>query len=391
MNGKERMIVALTGGTPDQVPVGFFYNCDYKAECAGITPQEYVFGTNEDRFHAMAATYERHREDWIHADPGIGHEWLSKHRLIWDGCTAFVEEVATGQRDAICLDLTLASAEGKSHGPGLDYGYSYVRLNRPLESIRSNEDLGWAEVRTAEELIREGFFDPIRGLVQAYGDEVFITLPMGNLFFNSVYLFGLEEGLIATLTNPKLINALVELNTAQEIEVVKAAALVGLDGIWIAEMLVSADIVPPRVYKEMVAPMHRQIVSEAHRSGLKALAYLTGDCLPLLSTARSVGYDGVVVESQDKHADRIDVADLREGLGADVCVFGNLDPVDHLIGGDETTLRQEIRREINVAGQHGAFVMHSNIVSLPIRAERIEAVISFTREYGKYPLDLEEV
>jgi len=387
MSGKERMRQALSGGMPDRVPVGFFYNCDYKAERAGIPPEAYIYGTNEDRFKAMAATYQRHREDWIHADPGISHEWLSKHRLVWDGGTAFVEEVATGKRDPIHSDLTLASAKGKSFAPGLDYGYSYVKLNCPLESVKNSEDLKYAEIRSAEELIREGFFDPPQRLVQAFGNKAFITLPMGNIFFNSLYFFGLERGLTATLTNPKFFKTLMELNAAQELEVVKAAALTGLDGIWIAEMLVSADIVSPQLYKEMVAPIHRQLVSEAHRRGLKALVYFTGDCFPLLSVAKSVKYDGVVIESQDKHGNKNDVADVRRRLGSEVCVFGNLDPVDHMIIGDEKTLRQEVRRQIFVAGRHGAFVMHSNIISLPISPERIDAVIKFTREYGQYPLD----
>src|SRR3972149_2895812 len=98
MNGKTRMRMALSGHAPDRVPVGFFYNCDYKARCAGSTPQAYIFGTNEDRYQAMAATYLRHKEDWIHADPGINMDWQHQHRLVREADEAFVGELASGGR-----------------------------------------------------------------------------------------------------------------------------------------------------------------------------------------------------------------------------------------------------------------------------------------------------
>ena len=386
MNEKERMKKALSGNTPDQVPIGFFYNCDYKAKCAGISPQAYIFGTNEDRYRAMAATYQRHREDWIHADPGISFEWESKHKIVWDNNLAYVETTDSRQRDLIRMDLTLESARERSHGPGLDYGYSFIKLDKPLEKIRNEKDLESAEIRSAEELINGGFLDPPLRLVESFGDRLFITLPMGNIFFNSVYFFGLEEGLLSTLMKPTFFKALLELNTAQELEVVKAAGQIGLDGIWLAEMLISADIVSPRVYKEMIAPLHRQIVQEASRRGLKTIAYLTGDCLPLLNDARNVGYDGVIVENQDKRGGQIDIAEVRARIGPEICVFGNLDPVELLTSGDDQAVRQEVKRQIHAAGQDGAFVMHSNIISLPVTMERIDQVIKFTREYGQYPL-----
>ncbi|MGD0610824.1 MAG: uroporphyrinogen decarboxylase family protein [Anaerolineales bacterium] len=386
MNGKERMRIALSGGTPDRVPVGFFYNCDYKAKCAGITSQDYIFGTNEDRFNAMASTFQLHREDWIHSDSGINHDWEKKHKIVWDENKAFVENLSTGQRDDIRLDLTLTSAQERSNGPGLDYGYSYIKLNRPLDSIKESVDLRDAQIRSANELIEQGFLDPPRRLVQLYGRDTFITLPMSNLFFNSLVFFGLEEGLIATLTKPKLFTSLLEMNARQEFEVVRAASMVGLDGIWLAEMLISADIIPPKIYVDTIAPLHRQIVTEAHRLGLKAIAYLTGNCLPLLSTARAVSYDGVVVESQDKSGNRINVEDVRKSLGPDICVFGNLDPIDLLIYGSDEALRQEVRRQVMVAGKNGSFVTSSNIISLPVKPEQINRIIELNLEYGQYPL-----
>jgi len=388
MNSKERMLVALSGGIPDQVPLGFFYNCDYMSERAGITPQAYIFGTNEDRFQAMSSTYERHRGvDWIHADPGIRHDWENEHELVWDEGNPYVVSRRNGERDAIQLDLRLASSGERSHGPDLDFGYSYIKLGRPAEEIHSNKDLEGAHVRTAQELVDEGFLDPPRQLVERYGQHTFITLPMSNIFFNSVYFFGLEEGLIATITNAALFDALLELNTEQELEVIKAAAKVGLDGVWLAEMLISADVISPRLFEQKLAPLHRKLVQEAHRLGLKVLTYLTGDCLQLLQIAREVGYDGVVVESQDQHGNKIDVAEIRQRLGPEICVFGNLDPVDHLIRGDETTIFEEVRRQIYAAGKEGAFVMHANIVSLPIQPKRIDLVIQATREIGQYPLN----
>ncbi len=386
MIGKELMQVVLSGGKPERVPAGFFYNCDYKARCAKLTPEDYIFGNNEDRLNAMIATHKIHREDWIHADPGVSHEWEANHRIMRESNKTFVMDLRTGESDEIKLDLTLASSQERSNGPGLDFGYSYIKLNRQPDSITTPADLKDAEVRMADELLDGGYMDPPRKLVELFSHEAFITLPMSNLFYNSLSLFGLEEGLIATINNPDLFKALLELNAMQEIEVVRAATKAGLDGVWLAEMLISTDIVPPKFYADIIAPLHREIVNEAHRLNLKALAYLTGDCLPLLSTAKKVGYDGVVVESQDKRGHRIDVGDVRQNVGEKICVFGNLDPIGLLIHGSDEELQQEIKRQMMIAGEGGCFVTSSNILSLPVTPEKINRIIELNLEYGQYPL-----
>jgi hypothetical protein len=386
MNGKELMQIALSGGRPERVPAGFFYNCDYKAKCAGITPEDYIFGSNEDRLKAMAATYRRHREDWIHADPGINHDWEKNHKIVRDGKKTYIEDLKTGQRDEIKLDLTLVSAQERSNGPGLDLGYSSIKLNRPLESIKAKEDLADAHVRSADELLEGGFLDPPRRLVELFGQEAFITLPMSNLFYNSICLFGLKEGLIATVRKPELLRSLLELNAIQEIEVVRAAAKAGLDGVWLAEMLISVDIVPPRIYMDIIAPLHREIVNEAHRLNLKTIVYLTGNSLPLLTTAKGVGYDGVVVESQAKTGRRVDISEVRQQVGWGMCVFGNLDAISVLIYGSDNDLQKEIKKQMMTAGVNGAFVTSSNIISLPVTPEKIDRILELNLEYGSYPL-----
>jgi hypothetical protein len=386
MNGKELMKIALSGGLPERVPAGFFYNCDYKAKCAGITPEDYIFGSNNDRLNAMVATYQLHHEDWIHADPGINHDWEKNHKIVREGKKTYIEDLKTELRDEIKLDLTLVSAQERSNGPGLDFGYSAIMLNRPVECIKTKEDLKDAHVRTADELLEGGFLEPPMRLVELFGHEAFITLPMSNLFYNSICLFGLKEGLIATVRKPELIRSLLELNTQQEIEVVRAAAKVGLDGVWLAEMLISADIVPPRIYVDIIAPLHCEIVSEAHRLNLKTIVYLTGNSLPLLTTAKGVGYDGVVVESQAKTGRRVDVSDVRQQVGSGMCVFGNIDAISLLIHGSDKELQHEIKRQMMTAGLNGAFVTSSNIISLPVTRERIDRILELNLEYGQYPL-----
>ena len=67
-------------------------------------------------------------------------------------------------------------------------------------------------------------------------------------------------------------------------------------------------------------------------------------------------------------------------------MFGNLDPIDLLIYGSDEALRQEVRRQVMVAGKNGSFVTSSNIISLPVKPEQINRIIELNLEYGQYPL-----
>jgi len=385
MNSKERIRVALEGGKPDRVPFTCFFNCDYKAKLAGISDYEFLFGTTEHRIRAMEATLLRHDEDWIMCEPGISRTWANQHRLVMQP-RPMIEHIETGKREPIRADLTLPSEEwGSEFLPGGDFGYSFARVEGDRSSVKTPADARKAiSVLTADELIAEGYLAPQVHFVEHWGKQKFICAWAGNLLFNALYFFGtLEEGLIATSTRRALFQELVRINLAQETEFARAAARLGADGIWLAEMLASADVLSPRFYDEVVFPAEKKLIEECRRLGLKTYFYFTGDVASLLGAVERLGVDGIVFEPNDKRGHRIDVGELRKRLPR-ICLFGNLDPIGILLKNDPQQIEVEVRRQIEVAGKDGRFIMHSNIIPVTVPPESVDCMKAATETWGQY-------
>ena len=387
MNSRERMVCALERGKPDRVPVGMFFNCDYLTNLAGMSVYHFLFGTSEDRIRCIQTLCDRHDQDWIMCDPGISKTWSDRHRVVVEDDGAFVVHKESGKRERIRSDLTLHSEEWESEfTPGGSFGYSFATLQCPSEEIKTPSDVKKTiAVHDADALIEEGYFDPQRVFYERYGDERYICLWGGNILFNTLYFFGsLEAGLMALYDAPDVFRALLEVNLAQEIESAQAGARIGGHGVWVAEMLGSADMISPEMYDEWIFPMEKELIEAIHAAGLQAILYLTGDVIPRIPAIKRTGADGLAVENRDKHGAQIDIGAVRNAAGMDLCLCGNIDPVYHLQRGSAQQIENEVQRQIERAGTSGAFIVHSNVVPGAVSPDKVDVMIHAAREYGLY-------
>lgn len=386
MSGKDRVIAAMSGRKPDVVPVGSFYNCDYQAHLAGIPVQEFVFGDNAARISAYKAQIERHADDLFRCDRrGIPKAWSRVHHIEWEGSRAFVVDERTGRSDGIRDDLTLASSGGRAHAPGASYGFSAVTVDCPVEAIRTKDDLRHIKVNEADSLIESGLLDPLKQLIEELGDTLFITFAGWDGMFDTVMLLGWEEGLTAVYTRPDMFAALLEIEFEQAVEMLRAGASVGAHGVraWRWE----TALISPEMYDQYLLPLETEYVAVAHKLGLTAICYLSGSTVwPMLPKILEAGYDALVVESRDKHGNAVDIGEVRKRVGDDLCLFGNIDPIYTLQQGSVQEIEQEVKRQIDIAGCNGAFIVHSDIIPLGVDPAKVDVMIGAARKYGEYPM-----
>ena len=387
---KERMRIAINRGKPDRVPCGCFFNCDYISRMAGVDLFEWLFLSNDLRVRGLEAIHQAHAQDWMMCDPGVPQEWTESHHLIEEeGELPHIVENATGKHIRIRKDFTVENHVEMGCSEFLPWsgmGYSFSTRTCRVSDIDSPATARKAiQIHPAEELIRRGAFGPLGEYARRHGQERYLCFWGGNLIFNTIYFFGsMEEGLLATIEKRDLFEEIAQINLEQEIESLKAAKACGGDGMWMAEMLASRDIVAPDFYRAVVLPAERKLIQTAHDLGIQVFIYLTGDVVPAIPMLREIGIDGVVPENNDKRGGRIDVADLRKAAEMDMAVFGNIDPLYDLERGDTQKIRAEVKHQIEAAGSEGAFITHSNIVPGTVSPERVNLMIEANREFGAY-------
>ncbi|OUJ18051.1 Methylcobalamin:coenzyme M methyltransferase MtbA [Methanonatronarchaeum thermophilum] len=100
---------------------------------------------------------------------------------------------------------------------------------------------------------------------------------------------------------------------------------------------VSTDLISPTMYREYALPYQKELVSGLDRS----ILHICGDTTPIFSDMVEVGADGVSVDSV------VSLRGLKDVVGDECAVLGNVPPVDALLFGDQKKVVRESRRSIN--------------------------------------------
>jgi uroporphyrinogen-III decarboxylase len=236
---------------------------------------------------------------------------------------------------------------------------------------------------TEEQVIKGGIYDHVEILNKEYGDEVFITVnegnPIGYVLDPHGYV-GFEEGLIALIENPEMMEYLIYSLYDAALPRMKALKDKGAHGYIGSEVLCSSDLISPAIYRDIIFPAQKHFYTSIEKMGLTPISYFLGDINPLMEDINKLGIRGLLVE-ESKKGFNLDVLEIRKKLSGDIALFGNLDSVYTLLDGNEASVVQETLRQLEAA-KYGPFVMANGCpVAFNTPEENIKAMIKTTREF----------
>lgn len=346
MTGLERMRAALAGQSADVCPAApIFWGAEYVWKLTGRTLLDQLYGTPPAPYHAARALADAHAADWLLLTVDDGNGWLEGKRVTWRGDDALIEDPATGKRYEFVasgrvlrdLDATPKAMAGK-RAQAWTEDELRARLRAPFPAPSE-------EARAA-----------LRALAQDYGERLFLCACQISPFVDTCYRLGVHDAMLAMGESPTLFHTGAELSLQAQQAWLAGLRDCGLHGVLIAESYASCDMVSPRQYQEFAFPYQKAMVDFIHSLGLYAVMFSTGNVLPLLEQMAELGADGLVVEEARKAAP-MEIGEVRRRYGAGRCLFGNVSSEDLLARGDLPGIRREVERQINAAGQNGAFVI----------------------------------
>ena len=112
----------------------------------------------------------------------------------------------------------------------------------------------------------------------------------------------------------------------------------GVDFITVREMGATTDVLSPRVFKSLIQPPLQKIMKELTAYSVLHICGKTNDIVTFMMEA---GPTAISVEQKN------DVPETRKKLGADALIFGNYDPYNVLVSGDEELVRTTMRKCID--------------------------------------------
>ncbi len=257
MSSKRRFLKAMLGGVPDRVPVG---------NAVSVVTVELMerAGTWFPRAHLDPTEMARLA--------AAGHEILGYDTIM--PVFSVVQEAA-----ALGCEINWGDPEmmpgARSHPFA---GDAPIRI-----------PAGWMDAPSIQVVL-----EALGVLRRQYGNRACIVGKAMGPWSLSYHMMGIEEFLVSTITDPVRARRSLEVLTEVTIAFARAQVEAGADVICLADHA-TGGIVSPRMYREMLLPIHQQIVAAV---GCPIVLHCCGDTTDRLAYFAEAGFDCYHCESK---------------------------------------------------------------------------------------------
>jgi hypothetical protein len=199
--------------------------------------------------------------------------------------------------------------------------------------------------------------------------------------FPTMLSMGIENFGLALFDNRDLVEAVLDRYCDWAAPVAERAGRLGFDVFVSTDDMAfkSGPFLSPGVFREVVWPRYRRI---AEKLTIPWVVHSDGNVLPLLDDLLELGIAGL--HPVEKGA--MDIRDLKRRYGRRLCLLGNVD-LDILARGTTDQVEQEVRALIRDVGPGGAYIVTSgNSLAGYVQPDNALALSRSVQKYGRYPL-----
>jgi len=236
----------------------------------------------------------------------------------------------------LCVEAEALGSKINVYAHSEDILYPTIR-----EKVIHSED----EMETLEvpaDLARRGRIPLVKEAISILKEEIGGGAPVGTYVLGPFTLAGqimeLNDLLKLSFKKPDKTGKLLDVLARAIIQVAKAYEEAGVDYITVREMGATSDVLSPRVFKNLILPYLKKIFAELKTNTVLHICGKTNDIAPFMHES---GAKAISVDQKN------DLAETRRKLGKDALVFGNFDPYNVLVTGDEEKVRQTVRKCID--------------------------------------------
>jgi MtaA/CmuA family methyltransferase len=261
-----------------------------------------------------------------------------------------------------------------------------IDFDRPLdwapESYKAFEwSKGTFDFKTPEEIPDEAF-GMIDRVIDRVGDRYSVHGEVRAPFDHLLSLVGMEDGLMALLTEPEKTKRLMETCTKWSVALAVAQVRRGAHAIKVSSPFAGSGFLSPDMYEEFIIPAESKIAEAVKNAGGFSYTHTCGAIGDRLELMMKAGVTGI--ECLDPPPlGNVDLADAVERCNGKIFIKGNMDPVNTLLRGDKEKVKRDVGEILEKAGHTlGGFILSSACsVAPPTPPDNIKRAVEICRNF----------
>jgi uroporphyrinogen-III decarboxylase len=380
MNSEERIYTALSGKTPDRVPVVPKIWVDLGARITRTSLVEVI----TDPFTALRVIVDAGLACQV---DGVRQFHFPKRRVLEkDGKVFEVDGKGKilGEIDMMGGLMTHLYDPRDFHleDPYRMAYYQYWSSKEPF--VRGLEDVPRITIPNKKFYEEIGCGDRQREIMKSVGDRLAILGDCGSatLAFH-VSLRGVENALLDLIEKPKLVHSVMEKGVAIAVEKGKFNVGLGLRILRLNDSVGNMSVISPKHWRTFVFPHMKEVCTELHRyhPETKIYCHICGNILPIAEDLVETGLD--CIGPLDPLGGSTP-AEVRKRVGDAVSLMGGVDTLSFINNTSEEII-EEGRKCILQAGEKGGYILGSGcVVPRNAKRENVEALRIASERYGTY-------
>lgn len=228
------------------------------------------------------------------------------------------------------------------------------------------------------------YLTALENLKETLGDQVPVGSFIGGPLSIAAFVRGTDHLLRDLTKNPERVHRLLQLVT--DIALMYIDAVLDLEcQVSIADPVASGSLISAKTFREFVKPYLKQYADRViERTGAGPMLHICGKTTRIWRDMVETGASTLSLDNV------VDMGEAKEVVGEEVCLMGNVDPVNVIAKGTREQIFAAVKDcLLKAADSPKGFILASGC-QIPIGTplENIHAFVDAARTLGRYPLNL---
>jgi uroporphyrinogen decarboxylase len=316
-------------------------------------------------------------------------EWLVDHRVreaLCPGCKTAHDFALQMGHDAVIVDPIFKKEKQGNHRWRHEWGYVTqdteeehgIEVESPVQTMSDFERL------TPPDPHAPGRFAAVEAAVQNFKGHKAVIVHLNDVFSLPRYLMGMQELLIAMVTEPELVKALVEMSVTFNLELAKGVAARGAKIVYTGDDYAynKGPLMSPKHFREFFYPGLCRVMQGYKNLGLYVIKHTDGNLWSIIDMIIDSGID--CLDPIDPQAG-MDLGEVKAKYGQRVALKGNVDCAHLMTFGTPDEVVQATKDALDKGMPGGGFILSSsNSIHSAVKPENYSAMLRALREYGGY-------